>query len=121
MADVTFVRADGGGREDLTTVAAAGSSETLNLADGNVFDVTMDTDVTFTFSGSAASVACAFTLILRQDGSGGHTPTWPASVDWPGGTGPTVTSTASAVDVFTFITVDNGTTWLGFTAGQAFA
>jgi hypothetical protein len=39
-------------------------------------------------------------------------------VDWPGGTAPTLTTTASAVDVFTFLTVDNGTTWLAFVAGQ---
>jgi hypothetical protein len=118
MADVTFVRATGGGREDVSTVAAAGTTETLNLADGNVHDVTLDDNCTFTFSGTAASVACGFTLILRQDGTGSRTVTWPASVDWPGGTAPTLTTTASAVDVFTFLTVDNGTTWLAFVAGQ---
>lgn len=118
MADVVFVRADGGGRESLSTVASSGATETIDLADGNVHDVTLTDDCTFTFTGSAASVACGFTLILRQDGSGGHTPTWPASVDWASGTGPTVSAGANDVDVLTFLTVDNGTTWLGFVAGQ---
>ena len=110
--------ADGGGREQLDTVAASGATHTVDLADGNVHDVTLTDDCTFTFTGTAASVACGFTLILRQDGTGSRTPTLPASVDWPGGTGPTPTSAANAVDVFTFLTVDNGTTWLGFVAGQ---
>lgn len=121
MPDVTFVRATGGGREDLNTVAASGTTETLDLANGNVHDVTLDDDCTLTFTGTVASVACGFTLILRQDGTGGHAVTWPASVDWPGGTAPTVSDGASDVDVLTFVTVDNGTTWLGFTAGQDFS
>lgn len=121
MADVTFVRATGGGREDLSTNATSGSTPSIDLANGNVHDVTLTANATFTFTGSASSVACGFTLILRQDGSGSHTVTWPASVDWPGGSAPTITATANGVDVYTFLTVDNGTTWLGFTAGQAFA
>jgi hypothetical protein len=118
MADVTFVRATGGGREDLSTVAAAGTTETLNLADGNVHDVTLDDDCTFTFSGTVASVACGFTLVLRQDATGSRLVTWPASVDWPGGSAPTLSTGANDVDVFTFLTIDNGTTWFGFVAGQ---
>lgn len=118
MADVVFVRADGGGRESVNTVAAAGATETVDLADGNVHDVTLTDDCTLTFDGSAASVACGFTLILRQDGSGSHVVTWPGSVVWPSGTPPTLSSGANDVDVLTFLTVDNGTTWLGFVAGQ---
>lgn len=118
MADVTFVRADGGGRESLSTVAASGTTETIDLANGNVHDVTLTDNCTFTFTGSAASVACGFTLILRQDGTGSRTATWPASVDWPSATAPTLSAGANDVDVLTFLTVDNGTTWLGFVAGQ---
>jgi hypothetical protein len=47
--------------------------------------------------------------------------TWPSSVDWPAATAPTLTATASAKDVFVFTTRDGGTTWYGFTAGQALA
>lgn len=101
-----------GGKETLSTVGAAGATETLNLANGNVFDVTLDENVEFTFSGATASVACSFTLIARQDGSGGSTITWPSSVDWEGGAAPTISTAASRVDVFSFLTVDNGTTWL---------
>lgn len=113
----TAVKKAGGGRETLSTVAASGATETLDLTSGNVHDVTLDASCTLTFTGSAASAACSFTLLLRQGGSGSYTVTWPASVDWPGGTAPTLSTTVGRVDVFTFLTVDNGTTWLGFTAG----
>ena len=120
MSRFKFVRADAGGREDLHVVADAGSTPTVDLANGNVQDFTLTQDVTFTFAGSAADVAVGFTLILRQDATGGWTPTWPTSVDWPGGTAPVATAAANAVDVFTFFTVDDGTTWFG-TAVQDFS
>lgn len=104
-------------RETLTTVAATGATETLDVSTANVFDITLDAACELTFSGSAASVANSFTLIARQGGSGSYAITWPASVDWPGGTAPTISTAAGRVDVFTFFTVDNGTTWLGFASG----
>jgi len=59
--------------------------------------------------------------IVQDAGASGYTVTWPASVDWPAATAPTLTATASAVDVFVFITHDAGNTWYGFTSGQAMA
>lgn len=106
--------------EKVSTVAAAGSTETLSVATANVHDVTLDASCTFTFTGATSGKACSFSLILRQDATGGHAVTWPASVDWPGGSAPTISTAANAVDVFSFLTVDGGTTWLGFVGGQAF-
>jgi len=69
---------------------------------------------TFTFTNPPGSGdAGSFTLILTNGGS--QTVNWPASVNWAGGTAPTLTS--SGVDVLTFITVDAGTTWYGFATG----
>ena len=78
---------------------------------------------TFTFSNPIASDdSTSFTLILTQDGTGSRAVTWPASVDWAGGTAPTLTTTATTgVDILTFMTVNAGTTWYGFVAGQAMA
>jgi hypothetical protein len=44
---------------------------------------------------------CNLTLKLVQDATGGRSVTWPASVLWPGGTGPTL-SGASATDLVSF-------------------
>ena len=106
--------------ETAVTNATSGATETLDLESGNVFDLTLTANCTITLSNPPASgTSGSFTLILRQDGTGSRTVTWPASVDWASATAPTLTTDASAVDVLTFMTVDGGTIWLGFVAGQA--
>lgn len=107
--------------EETVTNATAGSTPTVDLTAGNVHDLTLTANATITFSNPTASGdACSFTLILRQDGTGSRAVTWPASVDWPAATAPTLTATASAVDILTFVTLDGGTTWFGMLVGAAF-
>ena len=115
---VTF---DNGISEEYTAVTSSSNATTVNLQDGTNFSHTLTENTTFTFSNPAASgKVSAFTLKLVQDSSAsGYTVTWPTSVDWPSATAPTLTATASAVDYFVFITHDGGTTYYGFTAGQA--
>ena len=115
---VTF---DNGVSEEYTAVTSSSNATTVNLRDGTNFSHTLTENTTFTFSNPASSgKVSAFTLKLVQDASAsGYTVTWPAAVDWPSATAPTLTATASAVDYFVFITHDGGTTWYGFTAGQA--
>jgi hypothetical protein len=112
---------DGGIVEDETAVTSSSNATTVNCRDGNVFTHVLTENTTFTFSNPPASGrAFAFTLKLVQDaGASGFTVTWPASIDWPAATAPTLTATASAVDVFVFYTHDGGTNWYGFVAGQA--
>jgi hypothetical protein len=107
---------------ETTVIANTGATYTIDLENGNVFNLTLTGNCTYTFSNPPASgSAGAFTLIQNQDGTGSRTVTWPASVEWAGGSSPTITSTASSTDVFTFITTDGGTTWYGFTGGQDFS
>jgi hypothetical protein len=115
---VTF---DNGIYEEYTAVTSTSNATTVNMRDGTNFSHTLTENTTFTFSNPASSgKVSSFTLKLVQDsGASGYTVTWPASVDWPSATAPTLTATASAVDYFAFITHDGGTTWYGFTAGQA--
>ena len=112
---------DGGIVEDETAVTSTTNATTINCRDGNVFTHVLTENTTFTFSNPPASGrAFAFTLKLVQDaGASGYTVTWPASVDYAGATAPTLTATASAVDVLVFYTHDGGTNWYGFVAGQA--
>jgi hypothetical protein len=44
--------------------------------------------------------------------------TW-TNVKWAGGVKPTL-SGAGKIDVFSFVTYDKGTSWLGFIGGQNF-
>lgn len=111
-----FVLARRGGMEYLRTVGSTVGALTLDLDQGNVFDVTLGGNVQLTFTGGLAGRAQSFTLILRNTNS--RTVTWPNSVDWAGGAAPTLSTGASDVDVFTFLTVNAGGTWFGFVAGQ---
>lgn len=104
-----------------THVTSSGTGTTdLNQESGNVFIHTNASGgTTFTFSNPpSATYVHSFTVIHKQDGTGAAGVTWPASVDWPGGTAPAISSAANAVDVFTFITYDGGTSYYGFLAGQ---
>lgn len=107
-----------GGKETVQAHGNMGSTETFDLTNGNVHTGTLDASCTFTFSGTTASVACTMTLIITQNGTGGWAITWPAAVKWPGGVIPSTNTNASKVSMWTFITVDNGTTWYGFQAGD---
>jgi len=114
---VTF---DNGVTEEFTAVTSSSNATTVNSHDGTVFSHTLTENTTFTFSNPASSgKSSGFALKIVQDASAsGYTVTWPAAVDWPGGTAPTLTNTANAVDQFVFYTHDAGTTWYGFVAGQ---
>tara|TARA_R110001606_G_scaffold214361_1_gene362173 strand:- start:859 stop:1485 length:627 start_codon:yes stop_codon:yes gene_type:complete len=109
--------------ETYAAVTSTTNATTVNCEAGNAFSHTLTENTTFTFSNPPASgTAFSFSLELIQDASAsGFTVTWPAAVDWPAATAPTLTATASAKDIFVFYTRDGGTTWYGFTAGQALA
>ena len=99
--------------------STGGGTQDIDLEAGNVVTATVDTSAnTFTFSNpSTSGESCRFTLILTNGGR--QTVNWPASVDWAGGSAPTLTT--SGVDVLAFTTVDGGTIWYGFPAGLAMA
>ena len=107
--------------ETYAAVTSSSNATTVNCEAGNAFSHTLTENTTFTFSNPPASgTAYSFSIEIIQDASAsGFTVTFPASVDWPSATAPTLTATASAKDLFVFYTRDGGTTWLGFTAGQA--
>lgn len=107
--------------ESYNAVTSTANATTVDCETGNVFSHTLTENTTFTFSNPPTTgTGYAFSLRIVQDaGASGYTVTWPGAVDWPSATAPTLTATASAVDWFVFSTVDGGTTWYGFTSGQA--
>ena len=99
--------------------AIGGGTQDIDLELGNNVVATVDTGTTtFTFSNPAASPAfCGFTLFLTNGGS--QTVNWPASVDFPAGTAPTLT--ASGLDILVFVTTDGGTIYHGMASSLASA
>ena len=98
-----------------SAVGNTGSTETFDLTNANFFSATLDQACTFTFSNPPGSGDFG-TFVLELTNGGAFTITWPASVDWPGGTAPTLT--ASGKDQLVFTTRDGGTIWFGFVAGK---
>jgi hypothetical protein len=98
-----------------TTVDDGNSStaDTIDFSAGNVHKSTLTGNCTYTFT--APPTGSVVILRVVQDGTGSRTVTWPAAVHWPGGTAPTLTTTASKVDVFTFYY--DGTTYFGVPSG----
>lgn len=122
MADTVLSRPEIKDYAESYTAANSSTAYTVDITNGNVFEITMTGNCTFTFSNpSATGKGCSFTMILKQDGTGSRTATWPASVDWSVGGAPTLTTTAAAVDIVTFLTVDAGTRWYGFLGGVNFS
>jgi hypothetical protein len=103
--------------ETLQAVGTVGSTSTLALTTGTVLTATLTASTPCTFTMPTATAGKSFILKLIQASSGMTTATF-TSVKWPGGTAPTITATASAVDILSF--VSDGTNWYG-TFAQAFA
>ena len=92
----------------------AGGSVTIDLATANNFRRTFNATSTVTFSNPPSANAFGFTLVTVN--AGAFAITWPASVDWAGGTAPILTS--SGVDVLVFYTYDAGVTYYGFVSAK---
>jgi hypothetical protein len=89
----------------------SGAALTVDFSRGAAQKITLTANCTLTLT--SASKGSAYVLNLVQDGTGGRTVTWPASVKWPGGTGPTL-SAANKADLVTLYY--NGTNFLGNSA-----
>jgi len=83
-----------------------GATVTCDLLRANVFELTLGGNRTMDFTN--AQPGQHFTLILKQDATGSRTVTWDAVNDWAGATAPTLTTTANAVDVLSFVVDSSG-------------
>lgn len=99
------------------TVAASplAGRHQVDLAEGTIHHVTLRGNTTLTFPEPQHGVG--FTLLLQQDATGSRTVTWPSTVTWPAATAPTLTATASKMDVISFVGAPTGRRWLGFLGG----
>jgi hypothetical protein len=123
------VTTDSGGRIRLANaiaaagrvVAASSTAQTIpDTAVGGLHKITLTGNCTLTFPTGA--VGKSFHLILKQDATGSRTVVWPSGAGgakWAGGTAPTLTTTAAAVDWIEF--VHDGVAWNGKAIAQALA
>jgi hypothetical protein len=90
---------------------SAGTAATLDLSQGSYFTLSLSSAVTASFSNPPAT-GQAYSFALEVTTSGDYAITWPTSIKWEGGSAPANTA-SGATDLYTFITIDGGTTYFG--------
>ncbi len=112
------------------TVTSSSGVVLLDLSKAQSFQLTTTEAVTqFTLSKAKANMSTTFTIKITQDSSTAYTAGWTfkddsgttLTVKWPGGVAPTLTSSVSAIDIYSFITMDGGTNLYGVIGGQNFS
>jgi hypothetical protein len=102
--------------ETAPAIVNSSTSQTISLASGTVLSYTLTGNCTFTMP--TATSGTSFIVKLIQDGTGSRTATF-TSVKFPGGTAPTITTTATTgTDILSFVCINS--VWYG-TFAQAFA
>ena len=86
---------------EIVVSASGATTINLNRLHAGIIRVTLTDSSTFTFV--APYAGSTITFILVQPAAGSKTVTWPTNVKWPGGTAPTLTTTANAVDIITLV------------------
>jgi hypothetical protein len=81
--------------------ASDGAIVTFDLSTSNIQEVTLEGNRTLTVTNPV--VGQPFMVRLIQDGVGSRTVNWWTTIKWTGGSAPTLTTTADAVDVFGFV------------------
>jgi hypothetical protein len=109
-----------GGGETYSDAGNSGTAITLNLANGNVQKLTLTGNCTVTLTSPSSGTMRSLTLLVFQDATGSRTITWPASVKWGVAGAPTLTVTASKMDMISLFTVDGGTNWYGSLGPKGF-
>lgn len=91
------------------------TSGTVDLSTGNYFAQTLAANTTYTFSNPGAVQS----FQMEITGASTYTITWPASVDWPfEGLAPDAPA-AGETDIYTFVTDDGGTSYIGLLTADA--
>jgi hypothetical protein len=96
--------------ETVVAIGTVGASHTFVISTGTVQTATLTASTPCTFTMPTATAGTSFILRLTQAATGMTTATF-TGVKFAGGTAPTITATASAVDLLSFIAV--GSTWYG--------
>jgi hypothetical protein len=91
-------------------VALSGTTPSIDVDAGGGFSLTTSGNTTFTFTAFTSALSCGFVLQLTAGGT--HTITWPASVEWAGGTAPDAPASGET-DILVFWSRDGGTNWYG--------
>ena len=94
------------GQRGEITALTDGATITIDMADSNNFSVTLAGNRTFA-NPSNDTAGQSGSIFITQDGSGSRTASWGTDWDFAGGTAPTLTTTAGAVDRVDYVIKDS--------------
>ncbi|MCE2844286.1 MAG: hypothetical protein LW604_03575, partial [Sediminibacterium sp.] len=85
----------------MPNATTASSSTSIDLSTGNVFTINLSANITsLTISNAAVGT---YLIKFVQDATGSRTVSFPAAWKWAGGIAPTLTTTASKLDIVTLV------------------
>lgn len=92
-----------------------GGAVTFDASLSNVYLLHLTANITqVLFAGDpAVNELGVVVLLLKGDGTA-RTVSWGSEITWADGTAPTVVSASNNIDVYTFISANTGSEWLGF-------
>ena len=93
-----------GHSESIVTALTSAASVTIDFSTANHFSCTMGHNITFN-NPTTEAVGQSGTITLTQDGTGSRTASWGTQFLWAGGTAPTLSTAANAVDRIDYVVV----------------
>jgi len=98
------VKLTGHSERSVNALGNTTGSTTINFATADIITSTLTGTTTFA-NPTTESVGQSGSIILTQDGTGSRTASWGSQFKWVGGTAPTLTTTAAAVDRIDYLVV----------------
>ena len=100
-----------------TSVGVSANAVTITYSTAQSYEVDLlaaTGNVTITISGGPPSSRYGEMIVKVKQDTVARTITWAGGIfEWPGGSAPVLTATASAFDIFHFSTWNSGTNWWG--------
>ena len=95
------------------SIGITSASTTIDLSNGNLIYATQSADTTVSFASTANGNV--YFIRVKDQTDTARSITWPARINWDGGTAPTLIELNSAdeAQVFLLVTRDMGVTWYG--------
>ena len=98
------VKLSGHSERSINALGNTTGSTTIDFTTADIITATLTGTTTFA-NPTTESVGQSGSIVLTQDGTGSRTASWGSQFKWVGGTAPTLTTTASAVDRIDYLVV----------------
>lgn len=97
--------------ESVVAIGTVTTTNTIVLTNGTVQTATLTASTACTFTMPTATAGKSFVLLLKQAATTGNGTATFTGVKWPTAGAPTITATAGAMDIVSFVA--DGTNWYG--------